>query len=105
MIVFRMESLVCKCMSVDSAVELAQFMEKKFNDVLVDGVRGLKFQACIATDRTITVHSEKPVNEMGQRMFKEAVNEFKALQLGAMNKRPFANNPQATSQPAFAHVC
>ena len=107
MIVFKMESLVCKCLSVDSAVELARFMEKKFNDVVMDGVkRGLKFYACIGTDSpNPVVYCEVPVNEMGQKEFKEAVNEFKAMKLAKMSKRPPAPFAQSASQPGLAHVC
>jgi hypothetical protein len=105
MIVFRMASLVCKCLSVDSAGELAQFMEKKFNDVIIGGARsGLKCQACVAIYRTVSVYCEKPVNEMGQMEFKEAVKEFKAMKMAAMNRWP-TMDPNQPGRQTFAQVC
>lgn len=77
MIYFQQESHVASCKSIDGALKLADFMQKRFTNN-PKYVESIKFRAVIETDGKINVHSCYPVNEIGRKEFKIAIADFLA---------------------------
>lgn len=92
---YEMSTFVASCRTLDGALELARFMEKKFPlDEKIHGSQLHRFVAVVQTDGRVTVHSVVPVNELGKEYFKKCVAEF--LEIKQVRKPIQAQRPAAT---------
>ena len=82
---YQMDTFVAKTRTVEGALELASFLERKFpldtKSVLSDDEQLHKFIVAVSLEGTIEVHSTVPVNDIGREDFKKYVVEFTTLKM------------------------
>jgi hypothetical protein len=83
--IYEMDTFVAKCRTVEGALELAAFMERKFpldsSSVLSEDEQLHKFIVAVSVEGHIEVHSTIPVNDLGREDFKKFVVEFTTLKM------------------------
>ncbi len=82
---YEMDTFVESGRTVEGALELARFMEKKFpldhNSLFSENEQLHKFVVAVSADGKIEVHSTVSVNDLGREDFKKCVVEFTTLKM------------------------
>jgi hypothetical protein len=77
---YVMDTFVASCRSVEFAMDLARFLERKFSfNPRIRGEQIHKFNVVVDVADKIQVHSTVAVNDIGREDFKKFVAEFTAL--------------------------
>jgi len=96
--IYKMDTLVASCRTVQGALDLARFMESRFPfDSSIHSEQLHKFNVVMDVDGKIAVHSTVAVNDLGREDFKKFVVDFTTLKLRkpVQSMRPAASMRRA----------
>lgn len=88
MLLFDMTTFVCNCKTVQGAMELAKYLERRFPAIPYQNAKALRFNVVLTTEGKSAVYCEQPFNEMGKADIKAAVMDFVAIKQGKSQHPP-----------------
>ena len=84
---YDMTTFVCNCKTSQGALELAQYLERRFPGIPYQNAKPLRFNVILTTEGKVSVHSELPFNELGKADIKQAVADFVAAKTKSLPQR------------------